>query len=109
MPEAAEQSRGTQEVAGQTALMQFPGEALETTNGAEPGGWIRSVPVEVDVAIPVHGFQVRSVLSLEARQVIVTNWVEGEDMPLAAHGAQLAWTEIEVIDQKLAVRITRLA
>ena len=30
-------------------------------------------------------------------------------MPLTAHGTQLAWIDIEVIDQKLAVRITRLA
>ena len=29
-------------------------------------------------------------------------------MPLAARGAQLAWTEFEVVDQNLAVRITRL-
>jgi hypothetical protein len=34
--------------------------------------------------------------------------VEGEDMPLGARGTQLAWTEFEVVDQKLAVRITRL-
>ena len=30
-------------------------------------------------------------------------------MPLGAPGAQLAWSEFEVIDQRLAVRITRLA
>jgi len=30
-------------------------------------------------------------------------------MPLAARDTQLAWTEFEVVESKLAVRITRLA
>ena len=67
------------------------------------------IPIEIDVVIPIRHFQVRNVLALAVGQVIATRWMEGEDVPLAAHGTQLAWTEIEVIDQKLAVRITRLA
>ena len=70
---------------------------------------IKRIPIEIDVAIPIPRFQVRNVLALAVGQVIGTGWVDGEDVPLAAHGAQLAWTEIEVIDQKLAVRITRLS
>lgn len=70
---------------------------------------VRRIPIEIDVAVPIHGFQVRDVLALNEGQLIVTRWMEGEDMPLAAHGTQLAWSEIEVIDQKLSVRITRLA
>jgi len=51
---------------------------------------------------------VRNLLTLTVGQVIATQWIEGEDMPLGARGAQLAWTEFEVIEHKLAVRITRL-
>ncbi len=65
--------------------------------------------VELDVAIPVHDFRVRNLLVLEPGQVIETQWQQGEDMPLSAAGAQLAWSEFEVIDSQLAVRITRLA
>ena len=67
------------------------------------------LPVELDVAIPIRGFRVRDLLALVSRQVIETGWVQGDDLPLGARGSQLAWTEFEVIDTKLAVRISRLA
>lgn len=66
------------------------------------------IPVEVDVAVPIRKFRVRNLLALDRGQVIETQWLDGDDLPLGARGAQLAWTEFEVIDQKLAVRITRL-
>ena len=69
---------------------------------------VARLPVEVDVAVPIRKFRVRDLLMLVAGAVIASQWVQGEDMPLAARGAQLAWTEFEVIEQKLAVRITRL-
>jgi flagellar motor switch protein FliN/FliY len=67
------------------------------------------LPVELDVAVPVRTFIVRNLLALEAGQVIETRWAHGEDMPLAARDTQLAWSEFEVVESKLAVRITRLA
>jgi len=67
------------------------------------------LPVELDVAVPVPGFMVRNLLALEAGQVIETHWAHGGDMPLAARDTQLAWSEFEVVESKLAVRITRLA
>jgi flagellar motor switch protein FliN len=65
--------------------------------------------VELDVAIPVRDFRVRNLLVLEPGQVIETQWQQEEDMPLTAGSVQLAWSEFEVIDSRLAVRITRLA
>jgi flagellar motor switch protein FliN/FliY len=64
--------------------------------------------VELDVSIPAREFRVRNLLALEPGQVIRTQWQQGEDMPLAARGAHLAWSEFEVIDSRLAVRIARL-
>jgi flagellar motor switch protein FliN/FliY len=69
---------------------------------------IARLPVEIDVAVPIRGFRVRNLLTLSEGSVIASKWMNGDDMPLAARGAQLAWTEFEVIDQLLAVRITRL-
>jgi flagellar motor switch protein FliN/FliY len=66
------------------------------------------LPVELDVAVPVREFRVRDLLALELGQVIETEWVHGEDMPLAAGDVQLAWSEFEVVDSQLAVRVTRL-
>jgi flagellar motor switch protein FliN/FliY len=67
------------------------------------------LPVELDVAVPVPEFRVRNLLALEPGQVIETQWAHGEDMPLAAGEVQLAWSEFEVVDSQLAVRVTRLA
>ena len=67
------------------------------------------VPVEIDVAIPVEDFRVRDLLALKAGRVIETHWAEGDDMPVAAGKAQLAWCEFEILDSKLAVRLTKLA
>jgi flagellar motor switch protein FliM len=81
---------------------------------AEQGGLLLNarlsrLAVELDVAIPVRDFRVRNLLALAPGQVIRTQWQQGEDLPLATRGAQLAWSEFEVIDEQLAVRVTRLA
>ena len=70
---------------------------------------VARLPVELDVAVPVRDFRVRNLLALEPGQVIETHWAHGDDMPLAAGNVQLAWSEFEVVDSQLAVRVTRLA
>ena len=70
--------------------------------------WSSELPVEIDVSVPIRKFRVRKLLTLAKGTVIASQWMQGDDLPLAAPGAQLAWTEFEVIDQRLAVRITRL-
>jgi flagellar motor switch protein FliN/FliY len=70
---------------------------------------VAQLPVELEVAVPVRDFRVRNLLSLEPGQVIETQWSPGEDMPLLAGDVQLAWSEFEVVDTQLAVRLTRLA
>jgi hypothetical protein len=67
------------------------------------------LPVELDVAVPIHEFRVRDLLALDLGRVVETRWGHGEDVPLAAGAVALAWSEFEVIDTQLAVRITRLA
>ncbi len=66
------------------------------------------LPVELDVAVPVREFRVRNLLTLEPGQVIESRWAHSEDMPLAAGAVQLAWSEFEVVDSQLAVRVTRM-
>jgi flagellar motor switch protein FliN/FliY len=79
---------------------------------AEPGGFSPAVallPVELDVAIPVRDFRVRNLLALEPGQLIESQWGHGDDVPLASADVQLAWSEFEVVESQMAVRITRLA
>jgi flagellar motor switch/type III secretory pathway protein FliN len=67
------------------------------------------LPVELDVAVPAREFRVRHLLALQPGQLIETQWGNGDDVPLASGDVQLAWSEFEVIETQLAVRITRLA
>ncbi len=67
------------------------------------------LPVGLAVAVPVRDFRVRSLLAMKPGEVIETQWGHGEDLPLAAGDVQLAWSEFEVVDTRLAVRVTRLA
>jgi flagellar motor switch/type III secretory pathway protein FliN len=70
---------------------------------------VARLPVELDVAVPVRDFRVRNLLNLERGQIIESRWANGEDMPLSSGEVQLAWSEFEVVDTQLAVRVTRLA
>jgi len=69
---------------------------------------IPRLPVELGVTIPVREFRVRELLALAPGQVIETRWGHGDDLPLAAGDVQLAWSEFEVVETRLAVRVTRL-
>lgn len=66
------------------------------------------LPVEVDVAIPLRDFRLRNLLALAPGTVVASQWGHGEDVPLGAGDVQLAWSEFEVIDAQLSVRLTRL-
>jgi flagellar motor switch/type III secretory pathway protein FliN len=92
--------------AAETALVQA--QAASRTDVLQIGAPISQMPVEIDVSVPIRKFRVRDLLTLTEGGLIASQWIEGEDLPLAAPGAQLAWTEFEVIDERLAVRITRL-
>lgn len=72
-------------------------------------GPVARLPVELDVSVPVREFRVRHLLGLEPGRVIESQWSHGNDLPLAADDVRLAWSEFEVVETRLAVRITRLA
>jgi hypothetical protein len=78
------------------------------TNATVFGAQIARLPVELDVSIPLRDFRVRDLLALESGRLIVSEWSNGVDLPLAAGAVQLAWTEFEVIEAQIVVRLTRL-
>jgi flagellar motor switch/type III secretory pathway protein FliN len=67
------------------------------------------LPVELDVCVPVRDFRVRNLLALETGSIVESQWGHGDDVPLTSGNVQLAWSEFEVVDVQLAVRLTRLA
>jgi flagellar motor switch protein FliM len=84
-------------------------EAINEELSGEFSPQVMRLPVEVDVTVPVREFRVRHLLALVPGEVIEAQWSNGSDLPLAAGEVQLAWTEFEVVDSKLAVRVTRVA
>ena len=112
---AGEALRGESSRTGPQAEAQ-PGQALvpvpRVAEEDEENAFSREVtqlPVELDVAVPVRDFRVRHLLALVPGQLIESHWSHGDDVPLAAGEVQLAWSEFEVAETQLMVRVTRLA
>jgi flagellar motor switch/type III secretory pathway protein FliN len=70
---------------------------------------LERLPVGLVVSVPVREFRIRNLLAMEPGALIETQWGHGEDLPLSSGDVQLAWSEFEVVDTRLAVRVTRLA
>jgi flagellar motor switch protein FliN/FliY len=83
---------------------QSPPESIQTSFSALAA----KLPLQLDLRVPLPSFRVQNLLSLEKGQVVESAWPHTEDLPLWSGGVHLVWTEFEVVDQKLAVRVTRL-
>ena len=69
---------------------------------------LAGLPMQLDVTIPISSFRVRDLLTLDRGSVLASQWPHTDDVPVWCGGSQLVWSEFEVIDEKLAVRVTRL-
>jgi len=67
------------------------------------------LPMRLDALVKVHSFRVRDLLAMEKGTIVETVHEHSQDVPVRCAGALLVWAEFEVLDMKLAVRITRLA
>jgi len=90
------------------ALVASP-KVAEAGAGTAFGPRVLRLPVEMGVAVPVRGFRVRNLLALAPDQSVESRWSSGIDLPLAVGDVTLAWAEFEVVETKLAVRVTRVA
>lgn len=76
---------------------------------AEPWARVEALPCLLTVEIPVPGFTVSDLVHLEPGRIIATRWTVGQDVPLRINGELIAWSEFEVVQDHLAVRLTELA
>jgi flagellar motor switch protein FliN/FliY len=67
------------------------------------------LPMQLDVILKVKTFRVEDLLAMEKGTVVETSHEHSQDVPVRCGGALLVWAEFEVLEQKLAVRVTRLA
>ena len=78
---------------------------------ATPDPWARveGLPCVLTVEIPVPGFRVADLAQLAPGRIISTRRTVGLDVPLLINGELVAWSEFEIVQNKLAVRLTELA
>ncbi|MDW5264316.1 MULTISPECIES: FliM/FliN family flagellar motor C-terminal domain-containing protein [Acidobacteriaceae] len=76
----------------------------------EHSAWPKLSGLELMMAVevPLLRFKVQDLLGLSEGQVFESAFSDTEDVPLRIGGVQLGWTEFEVVDQKIALRLTRL-
>jgi flagellar motor switch/type III secretory pathway protein FliN len=67
------------------------------------------VPETLTAAIPLRRFTVRSLLLLEKGQIVASDSLLSEDVPVKVGTVQIAWGEFEVVEHMIAVRVTRVA
>lgn len=76
----------------------------------EPNRWVDAelLPCRLSAEIQLAKFTVRDLFSLEVDSIVDSGWVQNLDVPLKANSQVIGWAEFEVIDERLAVRLTEL-
>lgn len=64
--------------------------------------------ITLRVNVGLHKFKVKTLLAMEPGQIIESLSPATEDVPLTIGRVQLGWCEFEVLEQHLALRLTRL-
>lgn len=105
----------TEPATNASSALLLPGEANAADAARNPAPKLLSeasplagLPMQLDVTVPIPSFRVQDLLALEKGAVLESRWTHSDDVPVWCGGVQLVWSEFEVIDRKLAVRVTRL-
>jgi len=66
------------------------------------------LPCTLALEVPVIDFTVGHLLDLKPDALVYTSTHQSADIPLHVNGVLMAWTEFEVVGERLAARITDL-
>jgi len=69
---------------------------------------VERVACEVALQIPVPKFTAAELLRLRPGAVVRAHWEETEELPLCVNGHRVAWAVFELVNSRLAARITEL-
>ena len=64
--------------------------------------------VTIRVGVALNRFKVQNLLSLKEGQVFESLSPDTEDVPLMVGTVQLGWSEFEILEQRMALRLTRV-
>ena len=66
------------------------------------------LPCQLTVSLDVPHFTIRDLLGLSANSVVDTRRREGAHVPVKVNGVMVGWAEFDVIEGRLAVRMTEM-
>ncbi len=70
---------------------------------------LQKIPLLMAAGVPLPKFRVRDLLALKPGQTIESLTSSSGDVPVKVGAVQFGWTELELVGQRMAVRLTRLA
>jgi len=84
---------------------------MNSPAGADDAVWERAMdlPCQLAIDMPLPRFKIGDWLRLQRESVIDSHCPLSADVPLRANGVLIAWAEFEVVGNRLAVRVTKLA
>jgi flagellar motor switch protein FliN/FliY len=91
------------------AVHGLAGLTLPTMEAHAAWPMIARLPVLLAVNVPLRGLKVCDLLDLKCGYTVESAWAATEDVPLKVGQLQLCWGEFEVVEQRMALRLTRLA
>jgi flagellar motor switch protein FliN/FliY len=89
--------------------MAAAAQAKPETPVGDPWMRVEALPCLLSVEIPVPEFRVADLVALTAGRLVDTRWTVGADVPLRINGELIAWSEFEIVNNHVAVRLTELA
>jgi flagellar motor switch/type III secretory pathway protein FliN len=98
-------------VASIPAIQHETASPAQTATPVRPGSaedllpWL---PCTLGLELPVVNFTVGYLLKLKPGSLVRTASHQSSDLPLNVNGVLMAWTEFEVVGERLAARITDL-
>jgi flagellar motor switch/type III secretory pathway protein FliN len=69
---------------------------------------VLELPSHLRVELEIPGFKVHDLLALDLNALVDTCRKEGSHVPVSINGEMIAWAEIDVIEDHLAVRLTEI-
>ena len=66
------------------------------------------LPCQLTVSLEVPHFTIRDLLGLSTNAVVDTRRREGAHVPVKVNGVMVGWAEFDVIEGRLAVRMTEM-
>ena len=90
-------------------LALLPGTQMAGVENHPDWGLLQRLPMTLTAGIPLPRFRVKDLLALKPGSMVMSDWPTSEDVPFRVGKVQLSWSEFEVVEQRMAVRMTRLA